>query len=79
LDLTPGITGRLVYLVGEDDALIDAGQRDQVRGALQDASIGHELVCYPGVGHAFFWPGTPAFSREARDDARARILALLAP
>jgi carboxymethylenebutenolidase len=78
LEETPGITGRLLYLVGEDDALIDAGQRSQIRRALAAAGIDHELVSYPGVAHAFFWPGTPAFSRPARDDAWARILALLA-
>ena len=27
LELTPGIRGRMLYLVGEDDALIDAAQR----------------------------------------------------
>ena len=78
LDLTPGITGRLLYLVGEDDVLIDAGQRDQIRKALEAAGVDHELVSYPGVGHAFFWPGTPPFDAAARDDAWARILALLA-
>ena len=78
LEETPGITGRLLYLVGEDDALIDAGQRGQIRQALAAAGIDHELVSYPAVAHAFFWPGTPAFSRPARDDAWARILTLLA-
>jgi carboxymethylenebutenolidase len=78
LDLTPGITGRLLYLVGEDDTLIPAGQRDQIRDALRQAGTDHEMVCYPGTGHAFFWPGTPAFSKTARDDAWSRILAMLA-
>jgi carboxymethylenebutenolidase len=78
LDLTPGITGRLLYLVGEDDALIGAGQREQIGAALAAAGVDHELVSYPGVGHAFFWPGTPPFSREARDDAWRRIVKLLA-
>jgi carboxymethylenebutenolidase len=78
LDLTPGITGRILYLVGEDDALIDAGQREQIRAALAAAGADHELVSYPGVGHAFFWPGTSPFSREARDDACRRIVELLA-
>ena len=77
LDLTPGITGRLLYLVGEDDPLIDAGQRERIRAALAVAGVDHELVSYPGVGHAFFWPGTPSFSREARDDAWRRIVELL--
>jgi carboxymethylenebutenolidase len=78
LDLTPGITGRLLYLVGEDDALIDAAQRDQIGAALKAAGIDHDLVGYPRVGHAFFWPDTPPFNQRARDDAWARILALLA-
>jgi carboxymethylenebutenolidase len=78
LDLTPGISGRILYLVGEDDALINADQRGQIRGALQSAATEHELVSYPGTGHAFFWPDTPAFSRRARDDAWSRILTMLA-
>jgi carboxymethylenebutenolidase len=78
LDLTKGITGRILYLVGEDDALIDAGQREQIRTALAAAGVDHELVSYPGAGHAFFWPGTPPYSREAREDAWRRIVELLA-
>jgi carboxymethylenebutenolidase len=78
LDLTPGITGRLLYLVGADDTLIPAEQRDQIRDALRQAGTDHDMVCYPGTGHAFFWPDTPAFSKTARDDAWSRILALLA-
>jgi len=44
LDLTPGLTGRLLFLVGEDDALIDAGQRDLIRKALAEAGGGHVPV-----------------------------------
>ena len=73
-----GITGRILYLAGEDDALIDAGQCEQIRAALTAAGVDHEVVTYPGVGHAFFWPGTPPFNAAARDDAWSRILALLA-
>jgi carboxymethylenebutenolidase len=78
LELTPGITGRVLFLVGEDDSLIDAGQRSRIRDALQAAGTDHEFVSYPGTAHAFFWPGTEAFSKQARDDAWSRILALLA-
>ncbi|HYZ55239.1 MAG TPA: dienelactone hydrolase family protein [Streptosporangiaceae bacterium] len=78
LDLTPGISGRILYLVGEDDALIDAGQRGQIQNALRSAGIDHELISYPGTAHAFFWPGTPTFSPKARDDAWSRILTMLA-
>jgi carboxymethylenebutenolidase len=78
LDLTPGIRGRLLYLAGEDDSLIDAAQRGQIEAALRKAGVRHEVVSYPGVGHAFYWPGTPPFSQQARDDAWSRILTLLA-
>ena len=78
LDLTPGITGRMLYLVGEQDTLIDAGQREQISAALKTAGVDHELVSYPGVGHAFFWPGTPPFDAAARADAWGRVLELLA-
>ena len=74
---TPGISGKLLYLVGDHDALIDAGQREQIRTALASAGVEHEIVSYPGVGHAFFWPGVPPFNAAARHDAWARILALL--
>ena len=53
-------------------------QRDQIRDALRQAGTDHDMVCYPGTGHAFFWPDTPAFSKTARDDAWSRILAMLA-
>jgi carboxymethylenebutenolidase len=75
LDLAPGISGRLLYLVGEDDFLITAEQRKQIADAL---GPGGELVSYPGVGHAFWWPGTPAYDPGARQDAWSRVLALLA-
>jgi carboxymethylenebutenolidase len=78
LDLTPGISGRILYLVGEDDSLISGRQRGQIHDALHSAGTDHELVSYPGTEHAFFWPGTPAFSQPARDDAWSRILAMLA-
>ncbi|HMD24046.1 MAG TPA: dienelactone hydrolase family protein [Streptosporangiaceae bacterium] len=40
--------------------------------------MGNGSSRYPGVGHAFFWPGTPPFNKEARDDAWRRIVELLA-
>jgi carboxymethylenebutenolidase len=78
LDLTPGITGQVLYLVGENDTLIDSEQRHQIGSALRRAHIRHELVSYPGVGHAYFWAGTPAFDAAARADSWARVLSLLA-
>jgi carboxymethylenebutenolidase len=78
LDLAPGINGRLLYLVGEDDFLITADQRKQIAEALRAAGPGNEVVSYPGVDHAFWWPDTPQYSERARQDAWSRMLALFA-
>jgi carboxymethylenebutenolidase len=78
LDLAAGIKGRLLYLVGEDDFLITVEQRKQIAAALRAAGPGHEVVSYPGVDHAFWWPGTPQYSEQARQDAWSRMLALFA-
>lgn len=77
IELTPKITGRLLVLVGEEDAIIDAGQRQAIRDALDGAGVAHEFVSYPGTQHAFFWPNTPAFNESARDDAWQRVLTFL--
>src|SRR5271154_4027130 len=69
LELTAGIRGRLLYLVGDHDTLIDAAQRRQIRDALRAAGTDHEMISYPGAAHAFFWSGTSAFNQAARDDA----------
>jgi carboxymethylenebutenolidase len=77
LTLAPGMTGRLLYLVGQDDTLIDTTQRNQIAAALTSSAVDHELVVYPGTGHAFFWPDTPTFNPTARADAWHRILDLI--
>jgi carboxymethylenebutenolidase len=75
--LTPGITGRLLYLVGGADALIDDAQLEQIRAALAGAGVDHEVIVYPGVQHAYFWPGTHTYQEAAASDSWDRILALL--
>ena len=77
LSLTGGISGLLVYFVGERDALIGPDEREEIRAALTDAGVDHEIVVYPDTEHAFFWPGTPTFDGAARDDAWQRIVALV--
>lgn len=77
LELTPGITGRVLYAVGEDDVQISTAERARIAAALRAAGVDHEMAVYPGTGHAFFWPGTPAFNERSRDDAWSRVLALL--
>lgn len=81
ITLTRGIAdhgGRLLFLVGEEDHLIPAGQRRELEDALTAAHVPHELVVYPDTPHAFFWEGTDTFRRASRDDAWRRVRELLA-
>ncbi|WP_306769296.1 MULTISPECIES: dienelactone hydrolase family protein [unclassified Parafrankia] len=77
LELTRGISGELLFVIGEKDFLIDSDQVEKISSALRTAGVRHEVVVYPEVQHAFFWPDTPAFDQAARDDAMKRVLALL--
>lgn len=76
LDLTPALTGTLLYLVGGADHVINAAQVADIRAALDASAAETDVVTYPGVGHAFFWPGTEAFDADAHEDAWQRILRL---
>lgn len=77
IGMAPKLSGTLLYLVGDADHVVSAPQIAQIKQALTDSPARTEVVTYPGVGHAFFWPGTEAFDREARDDAWRRILTLV--
>ncbi|MFF4416069.1 dienelactone hydrolase family protein [Streptosporangium sp. NPDC001559] len=72
LSLTPKITGRVLFLVGEEDHLITPDQRREIADALSEAGVRHEMVVYPGVGHSFLTTD-PA----ASDDAWRRVHTLL--
>ncbi|MDQ2760945.1 MAG: dienelactone hydrolase family protein [Actinomycetota bacterium] len=81
ITLTAGIAehdGRLLFLVGDQDQLIGADQRRELKDALTAAHVRHELIVYPDTPHAFFWEGTDTYRRAARDDAWRRVQELLA-
>jgi carboxymethylenebutenolidase len=75
LTLTPGITGRLLFLTGADDHVIPPEHQRLLAAAL---SPPHELVIYPGTAHGFFCDRRPAmYDPAAAADAWQRIVALL--
>ncbi|WP_413204969.1 dienelactone hydrolase family protein [Rhodospirillum sp. A1_3_36] len=79
LALTPAIADRgtaLLFLVGEDDALIPADQRGEIARALEDTGVRPGMVVLPGVGHGFFCDERGSFDQEARDESWGRVLAL---
>ncbi len=53
VDATPGITGRVLLLLGGDDPRIGPPVRLRLGDALLEACVDHEIVTYPGVVHGF--------------------------
>jgi carboxymethylenebutenolidase len=75
---TPGITGRILMLVGDEDPIVPREDRRQIREALTEAGVDHELIEYPGVGHGFLCDRRESFHPEAADDAWLRVTEFLA-
>jgi carboxymethylenebutenolidase len=64
LSRTPGIRGRVLFLVGEDDHVVPPDHRREIADALRQAAVPHEIVVYPGLGHGFLHTD-PAASADA--------------
>ncbi|WP_371502978.1 dienelactone hydrolase family protein [Kitasatospora sp. NBC_00374] len=69
---------RMLLLFAELDHVIDADQRGVIGDALTAAKVRHETVVYPGVQHAFFFPGRGVYDKAAAEDSWARVRALFA-
>jgi carboxymethylenebutenolidase len=81
LEATDAIADRDVHVLlffAELDHIIDADQRGRIGDALKAAGVRHETVVYPGVGHAFFFPGRAPYDRTAAEDSWARVRTLFA-
>ncbi|MFI6603107.1 dienelactone hydrolase family protein [Nonomuraea sp. NPDC050536] len=53
LDLTAGIKGRLVYIVGDRDHVVTAEHRAAIADRLRAEGVAHEMVVVEGAPHAF--------------------------
>ena len=60
-------------IYAEQDDRVNAS-RDSVKQALERANLTHEIVTYPGVGHAFFNDTGPRYNAEAAAQAYAKVL-----
>lgn len=78
LAATPGITGAVLFLVGENDQLIPPDHRQAIDEALASAGIRHDVVQYPATGHGFLSDRRAAYQPAAAEDAWQRIGTLLA-
>lgn len=76
---TPAITGRVLVLVGENDPVVPPAHRREIAAALRSGDITHELVEYPGAGHAFLCDRREGYHHESARDAWTRIDRFLTP
>jgi carboxymethylenebutenolidase len=77
LERTPGIRGRLLMLLGEQDPVISPEQRHEIAAALRAAGVRHEIVAYPGLGHGFLNRYRDSYDPAADADAWQWIASLL--
>ena len=61
IELTAGIKGRLVYIVGDQDQVVTPEQRAAIDARLTAEGIRHDLIIIPGAAHAFLAEDTPAY------------------
>ncbi len=73
---TGGISGRILCLFGAEDGMIPSDQVDQIKAALAENDIDHEVVVYPGADHGFFCDQRATYQKEAASDAWERVKTL---
>jgi carboxymethylenebutenolidase len=78
LALTPGITGRVLVLVGAEDHVVPPDHRRMIADALRAAAVRPEIGEYPGAGHGFLCDRRDTFDATAAGDAWRRVRELLA-
>jgi carboxymethylenebutenolidase len=73
LELTGGITGRLVYVVGELDHVVSAEQRAAIAARLAADGIDHDVVVVPGAPHAYLSEDADSYRADAAEQTWALI------
>lgn len=77
LNRSEGITGAILVLVGDQDAVVPTTDREAITAALQAAGVRHEIVTYPGARHGFLSDRRDSHDPAAAADAWRRIDQLL--
>jgi len=75
---TGKISGKILCLFGEKDALIPQDQVEKIQTALAKAGVDHEVVVYPDADHGFFCDQRATHQKAAAEDAWKRVKALFA-
>ena len=75
---TPQITGTLHCFFGTEDASIPPEAVVQIRSALQNANIDHQIFEYEGAQHGFFCDRRGSYNSDAAADAWEKVKQLFA-
>lgn len=67
----------VLFLVGDQDQLLNGEQRDQIARHLQVTGVHYELVVYPNTPHGFLCPERATYRPIAAEDASTRMTTLL--
>ncbi|MCL6649310.1 MAG: dienelactone hydrolase family protein, partial [Chloroflexi bacterium] len=70
------MTAPILALMAGNDPGIPPEAVEELRQALQEAGIDHEIVVYPGAPHSFFDRAYEQYARESAD-AWERVLAFI--
>jgi carboxymethylenebutenolidase len=75
VERTRDIKGRILCLFGGQDQMIPPEQVDEIKRALVEGDVRHEVVVYPQTGHAFFCDKAErgSYNAEAAEDAWRRV------
>jgi carboxymethylenebutenolidase len=73
---TSKIKGHVLCLFGENDGYIPKEQVAAIKEALAAATVRHEVVVYPRVGHGFFCDERADYDATSATDAWRRVTAL---
>jgi carboxymethylenebutenolidase len=75
---TNKITGRIELFFGGKDAMIPQSQVEQIRTALSEHSVRHEIVVYDAADHGFFCDQRATYHEASAKDAWERVKRLFA-
>ncbi|MEA5451246.1 dienelactone hydrolase family protein [Leptolyngbya sp. CCNP1308] len=76
LSRTPEIKGSLYGFFGEKDTLISSEEVDQIKAALAEHGVPHQIFRYPDAEHGFFCDQRYSYNPEAARDAWDQVLQL---
>ena len=77
VDKVANLRGPVLAVYAENDGWVTEEVREQLRKALSQHGIEHEIKVYPGTDHAFFNDTrAEVYNRDAANDAWERVLSL---